>query len=165
MGIRRFSLSDWGHIAEILGAMAVIVSLLYVGKQLKHNTEAVEGQTLQEILSNYQDHQLAILGEESMAPLIVKAEAKQELSPEERLRLDTWSHLVISNWERAFNSYQSGLMGKNDWTGWDRYFRGTFEYYPFMQDAWRNNAIEGYEDGFSRYINEVVLGAGTAVGS
>ena len=34
-------LQKWAHIAEITGAVAVVVSLLYVGYQVRENTAAM----------------------------------------------------------------------------------------------------------------------------
>lgn len=37
----RLKLSEWANVAEILGAVAVIVSLIYVGYQVNVNTSAI----------------------------------------------------------------------------------------------------------------------------
>ena len=37
----RLKLSEWASIAEIIGAIAVIVSLIYVGYQVNDNTSAI----------------------------------------------------------------------------------------------------------------------------
>jgi hypothetical protein len=37
----RLKLSEWANLAEILGAVAVIVSLIYVGYQVNVNTSAI----------------------------------------------------------------------------------------------------------------------------
>ena len=40
-------LSDWANVAEIVGAAAVIVTLVYVAVQIEQNTIAVEASTRQ----------------------------------------------------------------------------------------------------------------------
>ena len=42
--MKKLSLADWGHIAEIFGAVAVVVTLAYVGLQLQQNTAAIQAQ-------------------------------------------------------------------------------------------------------------------------
>ena len=37
----RLKLSEWASVAEIVGAFAVIVSLVYVGYQVNDNTSAI----------------------------------------------------------------------------------------------------------------------------
>ncbi len=41
------SLQDWGAIGEMLGGFAIIVSLLYVGLQIKHGNRETRAATLQ----------------------------------------------------------------------------------------------------------------------
>ena len=154
--MKKLSLSDWGHIAEIFGAIAVVVSLIYVGIQLQQNTEAIQAQTSQQVLATYSEAQLTVIGDASMAPLLVKADAGEPLTPEEAMRLDTWAHLVISNWEQTYRSHQLGLLEDEVWLGWDRFFRWNMRS-SYVRDAWVNNPIQGYTESFTRYINEEIL--------
>ena len=157
--MKRLSLADWGHVAEIFGAVAVVVSLAYVGIQLKQNTEAIQAQTQQQVMSNYADYQVAIIGQEAMAPLMIKAEEGEALTPEEELKLSTWAHLLLSNWETTYLSYQNGLLGEEAWQGWEKYFIASMND-VYVRDAWVNNPIDGYGRRFTEYVNEEVLGEG-----
>lgn len=152
----KLKLSDWGHIAEIFGAVAVVISLLYVGKQLQQNTEAIQAQTSQQVLATYSVAQLSVIGEESMAPILIRADAGEVLTAEEALRLDTWAHLVISNWEQTYRSHQHGLLEDEVWQAWDIYFR-SYMGSGYFHDAWVNNPIDGYTKSFMRYVDEDVL--------
>ncbi len=46
------SLQDWGAIGELLGGVAIIVSLLYVGLQIKHGNRETRAGTLQATLDS-----------------------------------------------------------------------------------------------------------------
>ena len=46
------SLQDWGAIGELLGGVAIIVSLLYVGLQIKHGNRETRASTLQATLDS-----------------------------------------------------------------------------------------------------------------
>ena len=46
------SLQDWGAIGELLGGVAIIVSLLYVGLQIKHGNQETRANTLQATLDS-----------------------------------------------------------------------------------------------------------------
>jgi len=46
------SLQDWGAIGELLGGVAIIVSLLYVGLQIKHGNREARASTLQATLDS-----------------------------------------------------------------------------------------------------------------
>jgi len=158
--MKKISLADWGHIAEIFGAIAVVLSLVYVGAQLKQNTAAIQAQTAQQVMSTYAETNFAIIGEEALAPLFIKVQNGEELTAVENEKLGVWAHIVFSNWEQAYRSHQNGLLEEEVWAAWDIYFRWNMEY-PFVLDAWVNNPIEGYTKSFTRYVNEEVLGGET----
>ncbi|MDA9764857.1 MAG: hypothetical protein P8L44_04930 [Opitutales bacterium] len=39
--MKQLTLSNWAHIAEIIAAIVIVISILYVGKELKQNTQAM----------------------------------------------------------------------------------------------------------------------------
>jgi hypothetical protein len=45
----RLRLSEWAHIAEIVGAAAAVASLVFVGFQLRENTREVRAATFQAV--------------------------------------------------------------------------------------------------------------------
>ena len=47
------SIQDWAAISEIVGAIAIIVSLIYVGVQLRQNTRATRVITSQAFVQTY----------------------------------------------------------------------------------------------------------------
>jgi hypothetical protein len=49
------SLQDWSNLAQVIGALAVVISLVYVGFQVKRNTGAVRSATSQAVHNNYAD--------------------------------------------------------------------------------------------------------------
>ena len=49
------SLSDWGAIGELIGGLAVIISLVYVGLQIRQSTAASRSATEQAFAKQYSD--------------------------------------------------------------------------------------------------------------
>ena len=49
------SLQDWGAIGELVGGVAIIVSLLYVGLQIKQGTDASRAATNQAFSAQYSE--------------------------------------------------------------------------------------------------------------
>jgi hypothetical protein len=52
----KLTLSSWASIAEIVSAIAVVLSLIYVGTELRGNTRAVEAATLVEVNKIAREH-------------------------------------------------------------------------------------------------------------
>lgn len=49
------TLQDWGALGELIGGVAIIVSLLYVGLQIRHSTSATRAATSQAFITQYND--------------------------------------------------------------------------------------------------------------
>ena len=47
----KLKLSDMANIAEIVGAFAIVISLIYVGVQLKQNTQGIRAQSYYNVVS------------------------------------------------------------------------------------------------------------------
>ena len=47
------TLQDWGALGELIGGVAIIVSLLYVGMQVRHGTHATRAATAQAFTYQY----------------------------------------------------------------------------------------------------------------
>ena len=112
-------LQKWAQIAEIAGAAAVVMSLLYVGYELRQNTSTARveaGQRLYELMNEVASWE----NELHLAAALVKAESNfNELDAIEK-RLITnlvWQNLNI--WEQAYLSYQNGLLGEREWNAWN----------------------------------------------
>ena len=112
-------LRKWAQIAEIAGAAAVVLSLLYVGYELRQNTSTsrVEGsQRLYELMVEVSSWE----NEPNMAIALVKAENDYDQldAVERRLVFNLiWQYLNI--WEQAYLSYQNGLLGEQEWNAWN----------------------------------------------
>ena len=108
----RRSLSDWALVAEIASAFAFVLSLVYVGYELRQNTNAVLSNTQQSLLELAQNVDVW-LQSESFADIAVRGdEDYSKLAPQERLQYDRYTHNLLNVWEHAYYNNRAGLMGK-----------------------------------------------------
>jgi hypothetical protein len=83
----KLTLSSWASIAEIVSAIAVVLSLIYVATELRGNTRAVEAATLVEVNKIAREHLLLVWSnQEANRISMVGDEDLSQLSPEERQR-------------------------------------------------------------------------------
>jgi hypothetical protein len=83
----KLTLSSWASIAEIVSAIAVVLSLIYVATELRGNTRAVEAATLVEVNKIAREHLLLVWSnQEANRISLVGDEDLSQLSPEERQR-------------------------------------------------------------------------------
>ena len=107
-------------IAEIVGAVAVVLSVGYLTLEVRRNTAAVESQTSQGLLEMANGRNELIATDVGLADLFLKASRDFEgLTPAERLRYRRWINSGLNIWEHAFYSHAAGTMDDDLWEGYD----------------------------------------------
>ena len=133
-------LSDWANVAEIVGAVAVIVTLAYVAVQIEQNTIAVEASTRQGRLDfGWQQTELLIT-EPGLATLVMEAELNaDDLDKEERLVFYEFTTWRMATWELTYQEHADGLLDVETWAAWNGYFmlmtEGKPGYKKFFRDT------------------------------
>jgi len=153
---RKLTLSDLAQLAEILAGIAVVLSLIYVGMQVRQNTQAIEIAAAQQSHDAYRQVQVAIMEEPMMAAALEKAFSNQPLDAIEAFQVDTYVHFIFSNWELAYLNHKKELLDNEIWEGWERYYIWLMSY-EFFNKAWLENPVNGYTRSFTDYINGTVL--------
>jgi hypothetical protein len=110
-----------GALAEIVGAVAVVLSLIYVGYQVRQNTKALRTQVHETLVGHVFDAEGTLLTNADLAQIIVKANLKQEpLTLDEQLRANTYFTFEFVNWESAYLHWKQGFIEERVWQRWDR---------------------------------------------
>lgn len=107
-------LKEIALIAEILTAIAVVISLIFVGIQVKHsaeetarNTRVVETNAYQNLVEQYNTITLASATNPQLAELLARGEPD---SPQERRQLDSLFLSYFRHGELAFLQFENGLI-------------------------------------------------------
>ena len=116
----RHTLQDWASIAEIAGAVAIVISLIYVGYGLRENTRAIEAQTRQAFSAQDMTFFETALDQSVVATALAKLAAGEELTQLEQSQLETRAHMNFRIFEHAFYQSQKGTLEEGEW---DRYAR------------------------------------------
>ena len=114
----RKSLSEWAAIAEILGAAAVVVSLLFVAHSIERNTTLLQSQNdnlLYEWDSRLHEQ---IHGDGEFAAIMLKLHKDEPLTEVERLRHHHFMIQYLNMWEMAYDRYMDGLFDEQMWQEW-----------------------------------------------
>ena len=107
-------------LAEIIGGIAVIVSMLYLAYEVRQNTAATRSITQQQIMDSAKDINLVIGTDPELAKLIVKSNSDYDaLREHEKIQL-TFVHTNYFNmWHSAFGNWRSGFLNQEDWDLWN----------------------------------------------
>lgn len=86
------TIEQLGSIGEFVAAIAVLLSLIYVGFQIRQNTAELRQAAFRDVFQSYSNNRRLIFAEADLADLLINAKEKSvsELSEVDRLRLDSF---------------------------------------------------------------------------
>ena len=146
-------LQKWAHIAEITGAVAVVISLLYVGYQVKENTDVQRSQTEMNLFSLSFD-----LATWYQDPGFVSAIARADedwasLPDDEQMRVERYILESFNLWAYALKNFDRGQIDEGEWRAWDSFF--TAEMQRPSWTAVYERYRYGYHEDFTRHVDRV----------
>jgi hypothetical protein len=146
-----------GAIAELLGALGVFGSLLYLAVQIRQNTKALRGTTIDAVTAHQRD-ELRWAGE--LTPTMQKADRDPDsLTPEEWGQVRAWIVAAITTRQNSYFQYRQGLLDEEIWKSnrqiIKRYFHGSPWVHKWWQDAQKNQVFSGeYIDTVNEILAE-----------
>lgn len=151
--MKKLELTDWAAAAEIVGTVAVVVSLLFVGLNIKQNTAAVQAMN-DNVLYEMTDSWYAdVVTNPEVAELMIRYEGREKLSEPDRRRAMYNIARGLNQWEIAFVRFEHGLFPPEQWESWNSSFeiwiRGVLH-----EDDWSATRNE-YHKGFANHVDHV----------
>jgi hypothetical protein len=105
------NLEQWGAIAEIIGAIAVVATLAYLAVQIKQSSNATRSSNATTVLINTQNLAQAPMMDRELAEIILRAIAgEEEMSPPDKLAAYAWFYQLLKTGELAHQSYLHGEL-------------------------------------------------------
>ena len=106
-----------GAIAESLGALAVVISLFYVGKQVRENSKSMRGQTYQSLAAMASQIASNVVQDESYGELARKVVEGEPLTEGEYYRYQGQLLSIVRLVESAHYQYKLGLIDEQEFKG------------------------------------------------
>jgi len=150
------SLQTIASIAEIAGAVAVVISLIYVGLQVRQNTAAIQSATAQAVHDNYAAWYINLSNDPALNDLVIKGlQDYLALNSTEKARFIDTFMAFLSYSQNAFYQWKQGSLPPQLWLGWESLIMnlvGT----PGGKEFWRER---GYTFGseFRDYVVNVIM--------
>ncbi len=114
------TLSELGSLGEFIGAIAVVISLVYLSLQIRHNTRAVRSSMHQDMVDSTLRIAESLSDNESVGRIVLKAEEDyDDLTQEERVRFEAYAERVFGNFESVFYSYRNSMIEEDLWESWE----------------------------------------------
>ena len=125
------TLQDFGAIGSIIGALSVVATLIYLSKQVRLNTQAMDEGRKLALAQTYQMRSTALqtmlvqaADSEYIAAVIMKltdlgypedVTALEHLTSEERARFRLWQIAQQTHWDNMFFQYQHGYLDEESY--------------------------------------------------
>ena len=128
------------NIAEIGGGIAILVSLVYVGYQIRQSNRIASATALQAVLDGYADRIMdPIIADGEMAELMNRGYMSWEsLSAVEKTRFTIMQAREILHVQNVMQLHGKGLLDSVDFEAWKAYGAGSL-ITPGGKEAWKYN--------------------------
>ena len=147
----KLSLDSAAKVAEVVGAIAVVVGLLFVGIEIRENTIAQQFSATQTLVSEYNTAVSAINDREFVCIYIRAGNDFQSLSQSDKIRFSILMQPVFRTFEQLHYSDLNGTIDVNVYSGFERQFAammqlpGNQQYWAARRD-WFGRTFQEYTD-------------------
>ncbi len=128
---------DWtmvGALGELLGAVAVVVSLIYVGRQIKQNTAVAKAEAYRDISLRYSQVAMEWV-DPAFLPVYVRifdGATEDDLSREEGLQAAGYIESLLRLYETVFRQVEAGVLDEEAFQN----LGNILFTLPFFANAW-----------------------------
>lgn len=138
-------------ISEMIASFAVLISLIYLAIQVRHNTKVSSANARHSISQFALDFSIH---KAEYADRMAKVMSSTNLS-EGDLQFRWWNHMMVFlHAETYFHHYELGLMPKKHWAGYKKYVKNYIQT-PGVLNFW-NDVGEAFSIDFSKWINTLI---------
>lgn len=144
-----------GSTGEWAGAIAVVLTLFYLARQLRDATAVARSSARQAISQMNIDAWGVSVDPQTLSRASAKVTSGEELNVEEQGNYDRWIFMRMRFIENAFYQYRQGLLDTDEWNGYRQLI-------PFLvgsnspaYESWRA-AAAAYSPKFTREVEQVL---------
>ncbi len=118
--MKKLSLADMASVAQIVGALAVVLSLLYVAKGLNDNTAAVKAASVTAITAGSRESLLSAVTDAEFARIRIEGDK----DPSKLSELDAYRYFLFTrqlwlNFQNVWTQWKLGVIDDQLWTGYE----------------------------------------------
>lgn len=149
-------LQSYAAIAEVLGAFAIVISLLYAGYEVRRASTMSSLDANVMLYERERQHNTVLFESRDMAELVVLADqAPDELTGADRLRYIEYQHDFLDSWEMAFTYHRDGILDDEEWDGWNAWYVQEMRSRPRF--AWEENRHNFTPGPFTAHVDAALL--------
>ena len=148
----RTKLERWTSIAEIAGAFAVVLSVVYLAVQVSDNNRLLRSQAHFNALTLGQRPLEMMIENENLSKIIVKCDNDpMSVDPADWERCERYYFMQFNSWEYFYYQYADGSIPPQLWRGADAYFKQEVLSNAGFARFWSEGQV-AFDDPFRSYV-------------
>lgn len=113
------TLQDFASIGDLVGAVGVIVSLIYVATQVRQNTAALRASAITRVTDRTADSMGMVATDAELAKLLGKGvTGDSPLEPDERIRFELLMGMWFTHWQGMHRQISVGAIDEELFNAW-----------------------------------------------
>jgi hypothetical protein len=147
------SLQDIADLSQVVGAIAVVVSLFYVASQIRQNTTAVCSAATQAVHENFAAWYCMLASDAGLSQIVVNGlRDYAALDEGDKARFIATLMSFLSYSQNAFLKWREGSLEPALWSGWEQVMMNLFAA-PGGRAFWKERSYL-FGDEFCRYVEQ-----------
>ena len=136
------NLDEWASIAEIISAVAVIISLVYVGYQVNENTGEIRASNRQQLVNRSVDATMSFATNTEIAGVLAKVRNGGNLDDKEHTQFSYVVRGVLYDVQEAFLLHSEGRLDDGYWSTREKLII-TYLEPPIARQIYEENKMRG----------------------
>jgi hypothetical protein len=155
------NITDLAHIADIVAAIGVIGSMIFVGVQVRQSTRSIQSSTLQQQANQWAKYTdlwqkaYAVLFDPRVATIFAKGSAGRDLEKAEFSQFFAMCRLILITIENLHHEFQQGLLDKDVYMRFQGQIQEELFAFPGIRAIWQLTRHH-YGSDFAEYLDEIV---------
>ena len=154
--MESLTLEQASYLAEIIGVIAVVISLIYVGLQVKQNTLAIKLSTVHNVAEEWRDTSALISSNGDLAEILTKGFGDlHSIKGGDQLRAYAYMQNLFNLFENAYYQRVEGALDERYWSGMKKWFVNMTDL-PGIQTYWQERKYV-YADDFQGFMDGEII--------
>ena len=147
-------LKKWALIAEVLGGLGIIVSIIYLGVEVSRNSANTEVTNHLAIVDQIRGLRAPVVESEEFADIRLRADAGlANLDEIERFRYRNWAFNSLDLWEATFIVYRRGGTSREVWSVYDSGWCASLGESAGLQEVFLDLQDTSFDNEFAAHVN------------
>lgn len=144
-----------GSLGEFVGALAVVISLIYLAQQMSQNTTSVRAASFNAMVQNSIRLLEHAFSDPEVADFLHRAEQDpSSLTPAERVRWDAYMTAVYRHFGNLVYQYRVGALDRQMWESYERTLREHLRTPSW--GAWFQDHRGVFSDALQKHVDKLL---------